>query len=177
MHEVILGGGCFWCTEAVFAALKGVSSVEPGYSGGVTENPTYESICEGATGHAEVIRVTFDPEVVSLDELLTVFFHSHDPTTLNRQGADVGSQYRSVVYYSSEEQESAARGVIARLEREGLWDGKPFVTEVRPASKFYPAEEYHRDYLRRNPTQPYCAFVARPKVEKVRHQFPALVKE
>lgn len=165
-----LGGGCFWCLEAVFLELRGVERVVSGYAGGHVADPTYRAVCEGATGHAEVVQVTFDPRVVSYRELLEVFFTIHDPTTLNRQGADVGTQYRSAVFYHTPEQERAAREVIAELEREGLWDG-PVVTEVVPLDKFYPAEDYHQDYFARNPAQPYCRAVVAPKVSKFRSKF------
>ncbi len=164
-----LAGGCFWCLEAVFNELKGVEQVEPGYAGGHAANPTYEQVCTGTTGHAEVVRVSFDPEVISFEDLLDVFFTIHDPTTLNRQGPDVGSQYRSAIFYHSADQKATAERVIEELERAGVW-GDPIVTEVEPLEAFYPAEEYHRDYYRRNPGRAYCQAVIAPKVAKFRKQ-------
>ena len=172
----ILAGGCFWCLEAVFDDLKGVESVESGYMGGRTASPTYEQVCSGDTGHAEVVRLTFDPGVVSFKEILEVFFVIHDPTTLNRQGNDVGTQYRSAVFYHSAEQKSAAEQVIANLDSAGIYDD-PIVTEVVPASQFYVAEDYHQEYFRRNPAQPYCAYVVRPKVAKFRKHFLEKLKK
>jgi len=165
-----LGGGCFWCLEAVYDALKGVESVESGYMGGKTANPGYEDVCSGETGHAEVVQLTFDPKSVSFKEILEVFFVIHDPTTLNRQGNDVGTQYRSAIFYHSAAQKAAAEQVIADLGAGKVY-GDPIVTEVVPASKFYMAEDYHQEYLLRNPAQPYCAFVVRPKVAKFRKHF------
>jgi peptide-methionine (S)-S-oxide reductase len=171
-----LAGGCFWCLEAVFDDLKGVGSVESGYMGGRTANPTYEQVCSGDTGHAEVVRLTFDPDVVSFKEILEVFFVIHDPTTPNRQGNDVGTQYRSAVFYHSAEQKSAAERVIANLDSAGIYDD-PIVTEVVPASQFHVAEDYHQEYFRRNPAQPYCAYVVRPKVAKFRKHFLEKLKK
>ena len=165
-----LGGGCFWCLEAIFTELRGVEKVESGYSGGSVPNPSYEQVCTGKTGHAEVIQITFDPEIISLRELLEVFFTIHDPTTLNRQGSDVGTQYRSAIFYHAPEQEKIAREVIAELEKAKVWDA-PIVTEITPFEAFYPAEEYHREYFERNPEQPYCRIVIAPKVAKFRKQF------
>lgn len=165
-----LAGGCFWCLEAVFDRLKGVRSVESGYTGGGVENPSYESVCGGATGHAEAVRIRFDPAVVSYRDLLEVFFTIHDPTTLNRQGNDVGTQYRSAIFWHSPEQKAAAEDVIGRLGAAALW-GRPIVTELAPAGTFYVAEDYHRDYFERNPRQPYCMFVVAPKVAKARKHF------
>ena len=165
-----LGGGCFWCVEAVFDELRGVSSVESGYAGGRTENPTYEQVCSGATGHAEVVRVTFDPREVSFKEILEIFFTAHDPTTLNRQGADVGTQYRSVIYYHDERQRETAQEVIRELNEANIWDGT-IVTEVAPLSNYYEAEEYHQEYFARNPGQGYCRAVVAPKVAKFRQRF------
>ena len=170
-----LGGGCFWCTEAVFTELKGVERVDSGYAGGTTRNPTYEQVCTGRTGHAEVVQVTFDPGVLSYHDLLTVFFTVHDPTTLNRQGGDVGTQYRSVVFYHGEAQRSTAQQVIHELEGKKLWS-KKIVTEVAPFTEFYPAEEYHRDYFRRNPSGGYCQMVIAPKVGKFRSKFADRLK-
>lgn len=165
-----LGGGCFWCLEAVFEQLRGVDKVESGYSGGTFDRPNYRQVCSGDTGHAEVVQVTFDPAVISYREVLEVFFATHDPTTLNRQGADEGTQYRSVIFYHSEAQSEAARGLIAELEASRIWDG-PIVTEVEPAKEFYKAEDYHQGYFRANPAQPYCRAVVSPKVAKFRKRF------
>ncbi len=170
LQTATLAGGCFWCLEAVFQELAGVARVESGYSGGRVRNPTYREVCTGSTGHAEVTRVTFDPSVLSFEDLLRVFFAVHDPTTLNRQGHDAGTQYRSAVFFHGPEQEAAARRVIAELESRGLWED-PVVTEVVPFEAFYPAEDYHRDYFRRNPDQPYCQAVIAPKVAKFRKSF------
>jgi len=165
-----LAGGCFWCLEAVYDGMKGVDSVESGYMGGRAPNPTYEQVCGGNTGHAEVVRVTFDPALVSFKDLLEVFFVIHDPTTLNRQGNDAGTQYRSAIFYHTPQQKAAADEVIARLNSATLWNG-PIVTEVTPASVFYPAEGYHQEYFARNPYQPYCQAVVAPKVAKFRKHF------
>ncbi len=162
-----LAGGCFWCLEAAFQDLKGVEKVQSGYAGGHVANPSYEDVCTGTTGHAEVVQISFDPAIVSYDDLLHVFFTIHDPTTLNRQGGDVGPQYRSAIFYHSPEQKSTAERVMAELQAEKVWDD-PIVTEVEPLATFYPAEEYHRDYYRRNPNQGYCRAVIAPKVAKVR---------
>jgi peptide-methionine (S)-S-oxide reductase len=171
-----LGGGCFWCTEAVFDDLKGVISVESGYMGGHTLNPTYDDICGGDTGHAEVVRVTFDPAELSFADLLRVFFTAHDPTTLNRQGNDTGTQYRSVIFHHSDAQAATAREIIAEIDRAAIW-GAQAVTEVSPATTFYIAEKYHQEYFARNPNQPYCMFVVAPKVQKFRKQFAARLKK
>ena len=171
-----LAGGCFWCLEAVFDDLKGVASVESGYMGGRTSNPTYEEVCSGKTGHAEVVQLTFDPAVVTFKEILEVFFVIHDPTTLDRQGNDVGTQYRSAVFYHSAEQKAAAEQVIANLGSARVYDD-PIVTEVAAASQFYRAETYHQEYFQRNPGQPYCAYVVRPKVTKFRKHFLGKVKK
>jgi peptide-methionine (S)-S-oxide reductase len=165
-----LAGGCFWCLDAVFRDLRGVEKVESGYSGGTTANPSYEQVCSGRTGHAEVVQVTFDPAAISFRELLGVFFTIHDPTTLNRQGGDVGTQYRSAIFYHSPVQRAIAAEVIRELEAEGLWDD-PVVTELTPFATFYPAESYHQDYFNRNPYQPYCAAVIAPKVAKFRSKY------
>jgi peptide-methionine (S)-S-oxide reductase len=165
-----LAGGCFWCLDAVFKDLRGVESVESGYSGGSLPNPTYYQVCEGTTGHAEVLQIKFDPEQVSYEELLEVFFTIHDPTTLNRQGADVGSQYRSAIFYHTPEQKQTAEQVIDRLNAEKIWD-KPIVTEVAPLAEFFPAEQYHQNYFEQNPNQPYCMAVVAPKVAKFRKKF------
>jgi peptide-methionine (S)-S-oxide reductase len=165
-----LAGGCFWCLEAVFDDIKGVDSVESGYMGGRTPNPTYEQVCSGETGHAEVVRLIFDPELVSFREILEVFFVIHDPTTLNRQGNDIGTQYRSAIFYHSPLQKSVAEEFVANLSSAKVYDS-PIVTEIAEASQFYVAENYHQEYFRRNPAQPYCAYVVRPKVAKFRKQF------
>lgn len=162
-----LGGGCFWCLEAVFEQLRGVERVQSGYAGGHVPNPSYELVCTGSTGHAEVVQITFDPDVVAFRDLLDVFFTIHDPTTLNRQGADVGTQYRSVVFYHTDDQRQAAEQAIAGVERSGVW-GRAVVTEVAPIETFYPAEAYHDRYFQRNANQPYCQAVIAPKVAKVR---------
>jgi peptide-methionine (S)-S-oxide reductase len=168
-----LAGGCFWCLEAVYQQVEGVLGVESGYTGGQSPNPTYEQVCAGRTGHAEAVRLEFDPEVVSLRQLLVVFFTIHDPTTLNRQGNDVGTQYRSAIYFHSPEQEETAKKVIAEMAH--VWDA-PIVTELAPATTWYPAEEYHRNYFHNNPNQGYCAFVVAPKVAKLRKTFPDMLK-
>ncbi len=165
-----LAGGCFWCLEAAFAQLEGVESVQSGYAGGTRANPTYEQVCTGGTGHAEVAQVVFDPMVIAFHDLLEVFFVIHDPTTLNRQGADVGTQYRSAIFYHTPRQKAEAERVIAELTAAKVWDG-PIVTQVVPLEAFYPAEEDHRDYYRRNPNQGYCQVVIAPKVAKVRKQY------
>ncbi len=172
----VFGGGCFWCTEAVFKMLRGVVSVTSGYAGGAKENPTYEEVTSGKTGHAEVIRIEYNPEEISYRDLLTVFFGSHDPTTLNRQGADVGTQYRSIVLTTSDEQEREAKKIIAEIEASHK-DGGHVVTEVKSLGKFYPAEEYHRDYYTQNSGATYCQLVINPKLEKVQAQFTELLKE
>ena len=171
-----LGGGCFWCTEAVFDALRGVEKVESGYAGGAVSNPTYEQVCTGTTGHAEVVRVTFDPDEIPYRDLLRIFFATHDPTTLNRQGADVGTQYRSVIFPHSDEQRKAAEEVIAEVQAGGVWND-PIVTTVEEADEFYPAEAYHHDYYSRNPRQGYCQVVIAPKVAKFRKQFADRLRE
>lgn len=166
-----LAGGCFWCLEAVFDQLEGVQSVESGYMGGHRAEPTYEEVCSGSTGHAEVVRVTFDPAVVAYRDLLAVFFTVHDPTTLNRQGNDVGTQYRSAIFFHTPEQEKAAREVVARLSEEKVW-ANPIVTEIVPAMTFWQAEDYHQEYFERVGSQnPYCSFVVEPKVAKFRKHF------
>jgi peptide-methionine (S)-S-oxide reductase len=170
-----LGGGCFWCLEAVFEQLRGVERVVSGYAGGQAANPTYRQVCGGDTGHAEVVQVTFDPAVISYDDVLDVFFATHDPTTRNRQGADVGTQYRSAVFYSSPRQKEAAERKIAALNAAQIWDA-PIVTEVVPLEAFYPAEDYHQGYFRANPGQPYCQAVVGPKVAKFRKNFADRLK-
>src|SRR5919205_951312 len=170
LEVATLGGGCFWCLEPIYDDLKGVVSVESGYAGGSVPNPSYEQVCSGRTGHAEVVQVTFDPEVISYREILEVFFTIHDPTTLNRQGADVGTQYRSAILYHDQEQRRVAEEVISELEAERVWD-EPIVTEVTPFDTFYVAEDYHQDYFRDNAHQPYCQVVIAPKVAKFRKQY------
>lgn len=170
METATLGGGCFWCVEAVMQPLNGVHSVVSGYAGGHVPNPTYREICTGRTGHAEVIQVSFDPEVVAYADLLRIFFATHDPTTLNRQGADRGTQYRSVIFYHDDAQHEVARAVIAELEADDVFQA-PIVTEVAPLPVFYPAEDYHQDYYRSNPRQPYCQAVIAPKVAKLRAHY------
>lgn len=170
-----LAGGCFWCLEAVFVELRGVEKVVSGYMGGDTPNPTYKQVCYGNTGHAEVVQITFDPQVITFKELLEVFFTIHDPTTLNRQGADMGTQYRSAIFYHSEEQRAVAEQVIAEMTAEQIWRD-PIVTEVTAAPEFYTAEDYHQDYFANNPYQPYCMGVVAPKVAKARQKFMAKLK-
>jgi len=173
---VTLGGGCFWCTDAVFEQLKGVEKVESGYSGGTVPNPSYEQVCSGNTGHAEVSQITFDPKVISLKEILEVFFTVHDPTTLNRQGNDVGTQYRSVIFYRSDEQKAVAQQVIKEIAAAKIWDGK-IVTELAPFKAFYKAEGYHQEYFRLHGNQPYCQIVIAPKVAKFREHFKDKLKD
>jgi peptide-methionine (S)-S-oxide reductase len=170
------GSGCFWCTEAFFLKVNGVESVTSGYSGGKVKNPTYREVCTGSTGHAEVIQLTYDPKKVSFDELLEVFWNTHDPTTLNRQGADEGTQYRSVVFYHSEEQKKLAEEYKKQLEASRVYKS-PIVTEITPITVFYKAEDYHQDYYALNPNQGYCQYVIRPKVEKFKKQFAAKLKK
>jgi len=171
-----LAGGCFWCLEAVFDDLRGVESVVSGYAGGRVPNPTYEHVCAGTTGHAEVVQITFDPAQVSYRELLEVFFTIHDPTTLNRQGGDVGTQYRSAIFYHSDEQKQTAEQVIRDIEAEEIWES-PIVTEVVPLTEFYPAEDYHQEYYARNPRAGYCQVVIAPKVSKFRSQYLSRLKQ
>lgn len=170
-----LAGGCFWCLEAVFEQLIGVEKVQSGYAGGHVANPSYEQVCSGRTGHAEVVQVTFDPQGLAFKEILEVFFTMHDPTTLNRQGADVGTQYRSAVFYHTPQQKDVAEGVIRELTAAGIW-GAPIVTEVTPLTEFYKAENYHQEYYRRNARQPYCQVVIAPKVAKFRQKYLARLK-
>ncbi|QBE67301.1 peptide-methionine (S)-S-oxide reductase [Pseudoduganella lutea] len=169
----VLGGGCFWCTEAVYLEVKGVTRVESGYTGGQQPDPTYEQICTGTTGHAEVVRLEFDPDVISYRDILEIFFTIHDPTTLNRQGNDEGTQYRSVIYYQSPEQEATARKVMAEMAH--VWDA-PIVTEISPAQPYYKAEDYHQNYFAQHPLQSYCAFIVAPKVSKFRKMYSARLK-
>ncbi len=174
-EEAVVGGGCFWGIEAIFEQLKGVKSVESGYAGGSVENPTYEEVCSGNTGHAEVVRITYNPEIISYRQLLEVFFYIHDPTTLNRQGNDSGSQYRSIILFENLEQEQKAMGLIEELERQELYDD-PITTEVKPLDTFYLAEEYHQSYYEKNNIQPYCQSVISPKVKKFSGKFGDLLK-
>ena len=171
-----LAGGCFWCTEAVFDELKGVESVESGYSGGTVANPSYRLVCTGTTGHAETARITFDPKAISFKQILEVFFTVHDPTTLNRQGADVGTQYRSAIFYHNAEQKKIAEQVIREITDAKLWDA-PIVTEVTPFKNFYLAEDYHQEYFANNPDQGYCRVVIAPKVAKFRQHYRELLKK
>jgi peptide-methionine (S)-S-oxide reductase len=171
-----LGGGCFWCLEAVYVELNGVENVVSGYAGGEVKNPNYDQVCGGRTGHAEVVQVTFDPDVISFKELLEVFFTIHDPTTLNRQGNDAGTQYRSIILYHGEEQKKAAEQTIAELGAARIWDQR-IVTEVVPLAEFYPAENYHQQYFERNPQQTYCQIIVAPKVAKVRQKFMAKLRK
>lgn len=171
----VFAGGCFWCVEPVFSQLKGVSNVVSGYIGGRTVNPTYKQICNGDTGHAEAIQIEFDPTEISFEELLEIFFNAHDPTTPNRQGHDIGTQYRSAIFCQDEEQRRVAQSVIARLNDEGLWPA-PIVTEINDAATFYPAEDYHQYYYANNPNQPYCMGVAGPKVAKIRAKYADKIK-
>jgi peptide-methionine (S)-S-oxide reductase len=174
-ETVTLGGGCFWCVEAVFNELRGVERVISGYAGGSVAFPTYEQVCSGRTGHAEVAQITFNPEIISFREILEVFFTTHDPTTLNRQGADAGTQYRSVIFYQSPEQQQIAQDVIAETNASGIWRS-PIVTQVEPLYRFYPAEGYHQNYFELNGDQPYCQIIIAPKVAKVRERYLARLK-
>jgi peptide-methionine (S)-S-oxide reductase len=176
LQTATLAGGCFWCLEAVYDEIKGVQGVESGYAGGQMDNPTYRAVCNGDTGHAEVVQVHFDPNVVSYRDLLNVFFAIHDPTTLNRQGADVGTQYRSAIFYHDDEQKKIAEELIKDLNAQQIWD-RPIVTEVSKLDKFYMAEDYHQEYFARNPYQPYCMAVVAPKVSKFRKHFLELLKK
>ena len=175
LEKATFGTGCFWCTEAVFDELKGVESVVSGYSGGTLPNPTYEQICGGLTGHAEVVQITYDPAVISFADLLEVFWQTHDPTTLNRQGNDVGTQYRSAVFYHNDEQRQLAEHYKEKLNGSGAFRG-PIVTEITPYKSFYPAEKYHQDYFAQNPSQPYCTAIIRPKVDKFKKAFADKLK-
>lgn len=175
LEKATFGAGCFWCVEAVFQELKGVEKVISGYTGGDTENPTYKEVCSGTTGHAEVAQITYDPNVITFDELLEVFWKTHNPTTLNRQGADVGAQYRSAIFYHNAEQQKKAEHYKAKLDESGAFDD-PIVTEIAPLEKFYEAEDYHQDYYSQNKNQPYCAFTITPKIDKVRKAFKDKLK-
>jgi peptide-methionine (S)-S-oxide reductase len=173
METITLAGGCFWCTEAIFASLKGVEKVMPGYSGGTVENPSYEEVSSGSSGHAESVQISFDPDVIPLSKLLYVFFKLHDPTTLNRQGADVGLQYRSAIFYTDEDQKKAAMEAITEIQKEYK---DPVVTEVTKFTNFFPAEEYHREYYFKNHNMPYCRLVIDPKIQKLKKEFGEMVK-
>ncbi len=176
LQTAVFGGGCFWCTEAIFLRLRGIESVQSGYTGGKTSNPTYEQVSMGNTGHAEAIQIEFDPSVIQYADLLNVFFATHDPTTLNRQGADVGEQYRSVVFYTTPTQRDEANKFIEQLEQDETFTD-PIVTEVTPLDKFWPAESYHQRYYDENPNKPYCQVVINPKLAKLRQKFAPLLKE
>lgn len=175
LYVATFGSGCFWCTEAVFELVKGVVKVESGYSGGTVPNPTYEAVCTGLTGHAEVVQVYFDPTIISFTQLLEIFWKTHDPTTLNRQGADVGTQYRSVIFYHDEEQRKLAEEYKKKLNEAKIWNN-PIVTEISPFKKFYKAEDYHQNYYSKNPYQGYCSFVITPKIEKLKKVFQDKLK-
>lgn len=174
--EATLGAGCFWCVEAIFQRVKGVIHVESGYSGGHVENPTYEQVCTGKTGHAEVVRIIFNPAMIAYETILDVFWHTHDPTTLNRQGADVGTQYRSVIFYHDDTQKQVAEKSKARIQASGLWDD-PIVTEISPLINYYKAEDYHQNYFNNNSTAGYCSIVIAPKLAKFIEEFPHLLKK
>lgn len=170
LQTATLAGGCFWCTEAIFKRLKGVISIMPGYAGGTKPHPTYQEVCEGNTGHAEAIQITFDPTIISFDKILEVFFHLHDPTTLNRQGNDTGTQYRSAIFYHSQEQKTVAEKVKKEIEQSGMYTNA-IVTEITPFTNFYEAENYHRDYFAKNSFAPYCQYVIDPKIQKLMNEF------
>ena len=176
LETATLAGGCFWCIETIFEDLKGVDKVESGYAGGRVENPTYEQVCAGITGHAEVVQITFDPSVISYDKLLEIFFHIHNPTTLNKQGADEGEQYRSAIFYHNEAQKITAEKVKKEIGESGLWK-QPIVTEITPMDKFYSAEDYHQDYYKSNPNQGYCSMVIAPKVQKFYKDYKDYLKD
>jgi len=173
--KIVFGGGCFWCTEAVFKMLKGVISVDPGYAGGNVKNPAYEEVCNGRTGHAEVVKIEYDSEIIPLETLLTVFFATHDPTTLNRQGNDIGEQYRSVILYEDNYQKETLKKFIEELNKSSD-KGKPIITDIKKLDEFYPAEDYHKNYYENNKNQPYCQIVINPKLEKVKKNFSDLLK-
>lgn len=175
MEIATFGNGCFWCTEAVFQDLNGVEKVESGYAGGHVQNPTYRQVCEGNTGHAEVLRITYDPNIVSFEELMEVFWKTHDPTTLNRQGNDVGPQYRSIIFYHNDEQKALAEQYKRQLEASGSWD-RPIVTAIEPFTNYYPAENYHQNYFNQHGNEAYCAYVIRPKVEKFKKAYKDKLK-
>jgi peptide-methionine (S)-S-oxide reductase len=176
LQTIVLGGGCFWCTEAVYVKVRGITDVESGYSNGQAKNPSYEDVCTGTTGHAEVVKLTYDPAQISVRQILEIFFVIHDPTQLNRQGNDAGTQYRSGIYYTTPEQKQAAEDIIAEMTRDKIHD-RPIVTEVTPLANYSPAEEYHQDFFAKNPSQGYCVAVAGPKVAKFRKTFRELSKD
>ncbi len=176
LQTAVLAGGCFWCIETIFQDIKGIEKVESGYSGGSTKNPTYKEVCTGTTGHAEVVQITYDPSQLTYEQLLTVFFHIHNPTTMNKQGADAGTQYRSAIFYNTDEQKTSAEKVIADITASKLWDD-PIVTEVTKLDVFYKAEDYHQDYYNNNMEQSYCSYVIAPKVKKFYKEFPQLLKD
>ncbi len=176
LDVAVLAGGCFWCMEAVFKQIKGIEKVESGYSGGNVKDPSYEEVCTGKTGHAESVRLTFNPSIISYKQILKIFFTLHDPTSLNRQGNDVGSQYRSEIFYANEEQRKIAEDTIKELTEEKLWD-KPIVTALESLKEFYVAEKYHQDYYKKNPLNPYCFMVIRPKIAKLRKEYMELLKK
>ena len=176
LQTIVLGGGCFWCTEAVFVKVRGITDVESGYSNGQARSPSYEQVCTGTTGHNEVVKLTYDPAQISLRQILEIFFVIHDPTTLNRQGNDAGTQYRSGIYFTTPEQQQEAEAMIGQMTADNLF-GKPVVTEVLPLANYWPAEEYHQDFFEKNPYQGYCVAVAAPKVAKFRKTFAELVKD
>lgn len=175
LEVATLAGGCFWCTEAVFSIIRGVEKIEPGYTGGFVPNPSYEQVSTGATGHAEAAQITFDPKVISYKEILEIFFATHDPTTLNRQGPDVGTQYQSAIFYQNEEQKAVAEKMIEGLNKEGIWD-KPIVTKVEPLKVFYNAETYHKDYYKLHPKEPYCQAIITPKIIKLQQRYINKIK-
>lgn len=175
LEMTTLGGGCFWCVEAVYQELQGVQSAVSGYAGGAVENPTYYQVCNGTTGHAEVVQITFDPKIITFEDILYVFWRTHDPTTLNRQGYDVGTQYRSIILYHSEQQRASAEKSKRETDASGLWS-KPIVTEISPFTTFYKAEDYHQNFYRDNPYQPYCLAIIDPKISKLRKEFRAKLK-
>lgn len=175
-EETVLGGGCFWCTEAVYQEIAGVVKVDSGYSGGHVKNPTYQQVCTGGTGHAEAVKVTFDPSIISFKEVLEIFFSMHDPTSLNRQGNDIGTQYRSVIFYMNDEQKSVAEQMIRDLNKSGTYK-KPVVTAIEKFNEFYPSEDYHKNYFRNNSDAPYCKLVISPKIEKLKKNYASILRE
>ena len=175
LEVATLAAGCFWCTEAAYSIIKGVERIEPGYTGGTVPNPSYEDVSTGTTGHAEAAEIYFDPKIISYREILEIFFTIHDPTSLNRQGADVGTQYRSAIFYHDEQQKATAEQLIAELNKEGIWD-KPIVTQVAPLKEFYKAETYHKDYFKKHPKEPYCQVVIAPKIAKLQRRFVDKIK-
>lgn len=176
MEQIVLGGGCFWCMEAVFQSFRGIERVESGFAGGSLDNPSYDDVVQGHSGHAEVVRVTFNPSAISLKQVLTIFFHAHDPTTVNRQGNDVGSEYRSLILYFDERQRAVAEQVKDEISQAKVWSSESIVTEIKELKEFYRAEEYHQNYYQKNPSRPYCLLVVGPKVQKIKKQFSDLLK-